>query len=68
MTSSKQSSSGSDTPKKKPDQSSSQETLSERLKNWKLPMATPEEDAQLQKEFGNFVTIFPSRMGGLKKK
>jgi hypothetical protein len=68
MTSSKQDSSDSDTPTKKPDQSSSQETRSERLKNWKLPMATPEEDAQLQREFGNSVTIFPSRMGGLKKK
>ena len=68
MTSSKQDSSDSDTPTKKPDQSSSQETRSERLKNLVIPRATPEEAAQLQREFGNFVTIFPSQRGGLKKK
>ena len=64
MTSSKQDSSDSDTPKKKPDQSSSQETPSELLKAWVIPTATPEEDAQLQREFGNSVTIFPSRRVG----
>jgi hypothetical protein len=68
MTSSKQNSSGSDSPKKKQDQSSSQETPSELLKDWKIPMATPEEAAQLQREFGNSVTIFPSQRVGLKKK
>ena len=68
MTSSNQNSSDSDTPKKKPDQSSSQETRSERLKNLVIPMSTPERCAQLQREFGNFVTIFPSQRGGLKKK
>ena len=68
MTSSKQNSSDSDTPKKKPDQSSSQETQSRPKNHLPVPRATPEEAAQLQREFGNSVTIFPSRMGGLKKK
>ena len=68
MPKSKQNSSESETSKGTPKPSSSQETRSERLKNWKIPTATPEEAAQLQREFGNSVTIFPSRMGGLKKK
>ena len=68
MTNYKQNSSDSDTPKKKPDQSSSQETRSRPKNHLPVPRSTPERAAQLQREFGNSVTIFPSRMGGLKKK